>query len=327
MNHDRHSGSVGQFPSQEALDAALVADALITADADKIAAAEERLDDAQHAWDEAIRVGGDSDAAEKEYDEALQALVDLEDEQMGLDYVDDAEAKGHIVPFNQPGRYTDIDQFEAAMNNGKDKKTEPEKCTAEKPCDACNKTKDPKARPCVLMCGPQLPMVSEPVKVHYHPPTEVITGDGWSVSAGKVYDCEDKANGFDIVVNLTGTSIKEEHTIPIPELTKWSNGGSTFTEVMLDWPDYGVVSFPLQFWLDLVEHIQTKKLKLLVFCVGGHGRTGTAVASFLIAALGWDGEKATKWVRESYCERAIESKKQEDYILNLSAEMTSRKEQ
>lgn len=155
---------------------------------------------------------------------------------------------------------------------------------------------------------------------HFHPPTEVITGgpEGWSISAGKRDNCEDNGNDFDIVMNLTGRSIMQTHSIPIPELAKWESGGAKFREMLMDWPDYGVTDLPAQFWIDVVAYLRAKKAKLVVFCVGGHGRTGTAIACFLVTALKWDAEKSIKWVRKNYCKRAIEGAKQEKYIEELS---------
>ena len=77
------------------------------------------------------------------------------------------------------------------------------------------------------------------------------------------------------------------------------------------------MSLPLQFWLDLMAHVEKNKLKLVVFCVGGHGRTGTAVASMLVVGLNYTAKDAITWVRTNYCEKAIESKGQEEYIHGL----------
>lgn len=157
---------------------------------------------------------------------------------------------------------------------------------------------------------------------HDHPPTKVIDGSegGWGVWVGKRADCKDEGADFDLVMNLSGSSIKQKHLISVPELAKWATGGS-FEEMLMDWPDYGIVDLPLQFWLDLIGYIEKNKFKLLVFCVGGHGRTGTALACLLVAGLGWKGDKATKWVKKNYCSRAIESKSQENYILDISDAM------
>jgi hypothetical protein len=40
-----------------------------------------------------------------------------------------------------------------------------------------------------------------------HKPQEVLKGEGWSISAGRRFDCEDFLEDFDIVLNLTGNRI------------------------------------------------------------------------------------------------------------------------
>ena len=164
---------------------------------------------------------------------------------------------------------------------------------------------------------------------HTHKPVMMIHDetDTWGVWVGSRDGVIPEANDFDIVFNMSGRTITEKHLIPIPELEKWSRGGDTFTELLLDWPDNGVAYFPLQFWLDLMAHIENKKLKLVAFCIGGHGRTGTALACMLIAGLGWNGTKAIEWVRNNHCKRAIESKEQENYIHSISKQMKEHKKE
>lgn len=182
-------------------------------------------------------------------------------------------------------------------------------------CDPNSYKNEPTQQTMGFVSGATLPTWVPP---HKHQPTHVIKGKGWNVYCGKGADCEDLANDFNLVMNLTGRSIKETHVIPMPELAKWTHGGQKFTEMLIDWPDYGVTTLPLAFWQDLLAYMEAGKLDLLVFCVGGHGRTGTAVASILIVALGYSAEKAIDWVRTNYCKKAIESVTQEEYLEDLA---------
>ena len=158
-----------------------------------------------------------------------------------------------------------------------------------------------------------------------HAPTKVINGENWSISVGEKFHCENRAGEFDVVMNLTGTSIKNKtakHTIPIPELKKWEKmlpPGKDYVEMNMEWPDMGTIPAPIQFWKDLVGYLKTNKKTMLVFCMGGHGRTGTAVASLMVACDLFKPNEAIKWVRKNYCERAIETTKQENYILGLKS--------
>jgi protein-tyrosine phosphatase len=48
-------------------------------------------------------------------------------------------------------------------------------------------------------------------------------------------------------------------------------------------------------------------------CLGGHGRTGTALACLAILC-GLPPSEAVTWVRESYCASAVESGLQEAFV-------------
>jgi hypothetical protein len=147
-----------------------------------------------------------------------------------------------------------------------------------------------------------------------HPPRHVLKSesDGWEVWAGARYDCYEYLGHFDVLLNLSGELALAGHQIPLAGLERWSRRTSP-TEVVLDWPDMGVVDLPVAFWKELIGYLAANKTRLLVFCVGGHGRTGTALACLMVAS-GWSSQEAIEWIRTNYCASAIESKKQEAYI-------------
>jgi hypothetical protein len=147
-----------------------------------------------------------------------------------------------------------------------------------------------------------------------HSPRHIIAGDGWGVWAGKKDDVKAHLSQFDVVLNLAGYGpIKQNHVLPIPELQEYESWDS-FIELQLDWPDFGIVTLPRSFWEKLVRYLATNRLKCLVFCQGGHGRTGTAIACMQVCALGWTAEKAVTWIRTNYCASAIETTEQRLYI-------------
>ena len=156
-----------------------------------------------------------------------------------------------------------------------------------------------------------------------HPPQCVLKSEegGWNVWAGRVTDCERSFGKFDLLLNLTGDSVVRKHTIPVPELSHWEERAA-LPELLLDWPDMGVVALPWQFWRDLVAHLSRAKTQMLVFCVGGHGRTGTAIACIMVAC-GWTSEDAIAWVRAYYCSQAIETRQQENYIRTIERKDSS----
>lgn len=150
-----------------------------------------------------------------------------------------------------------------------------------------------------------------------HKPTLLIEGDDIKIYAGKRCDVIDELNDFNLAVNLTGDSVKMNHKFgEFTQLEKYSSQ-YRFKEIVLDWPDYGVIYFPLDFWLELAQVIKKVGGKVVFFCIGGHGRTGTAIAAMMITYLEWDAWAAIDWIRKNYCSEAVESKEQENYLVRL----------
>jgi protein-tyrosine phosphatase len=48
-------------------------------------------------------------------------------------------------------------------------------------------------------------------------------------------------------------------------------------------------------------------------CLGGHGRTGTALALLAVLA-GHPSDDAVDWVRTHYCPKAVETDEQQAYV-------------
>lgn len=84
----------------------------------------------------------------------------------------------------------------------------------------------------------------------------------------------------------------------------------------VDWPDFGVPSditgltAALQALLDRAQRGE----RVEVGCLGGHGRTGTALACLAVLA-GTPAADAVEWARANYCERAVETAEQEDFVM------------
>jgi rhodanese/phosphatase family protein len=86
----------------------------------------------------------------------------------------------------------------------------------------------------------------------------------------------------------------------------------------LEWPDFGVpddasrVALALTTLLDRARDQNRAELG----CLGGHGRTGTALACLAILC-GHDPVEAIPWVRANYCAEAIETLEQEAFVVNF----------
>lgn len=84
------------------------------------------------------------------------------------------------------------------------------------------------------------------------------------------------------------------------------------------WPDMGVIPYrtlsAAVVWS--LTHIGPTESKLEIGCVGGHGRTGTMLGAILIYH-GRNGTEAIDEVRKRYCDKAIETKGQEELLHSL----------
>jgi hypothetical protein len=79
------------------------------------------------------------------------------------------------------------------------------------------------------------------------------------------------------------------------------------------WPDYGLPENVGAFVAaldDLVARARRGEVVELG-CIGGHGRTGTALAC-LAALTGVEGDPV-EWVRSTYCDHAVETPEQEAF--------------
>ena len=89
---------------------------------------------------------------------------------------------------------------------------------------------------------------------------------------------------------------------------------SVVPSMYIDWKDMGVVSIRT---LSIAVVWCLRRIReghtLSIGCFGAHGRTGTLLASILVYE-GYTAKDAINKVRDDYCMRAIENKKQEDLI-------------
>jgi protein-tyrosine phosphatase len=89
----------------------------------------------------------------------------------------------------------------------------------------------------------------------------------------------------------------------------------------LDWPDFGIPGDPALVLVALRSALDRARAgeRVEVGCLGGHGRTGTALACLAVLA-GHPATDAVAWVRASYCPKAVETPAQEAFITGLSAD-------
>lgn len=133
----------------------------------------------------------------------------------------------------------------------------------------------------------------------------------------------EKSELWDLIIDLAGVA-----HIPKPQLfvgehpSKFGvlkqliveNDDFVYPEILrLHWTDMGIPPVGLEFWLRLWDLLPERTV---LCCVGGHGRTGTGIASLMISS-GMDYYTAVETVRTEHCEKAIECVGQELYLHRL----------
>lgn len=112
----------------------------------------------------------------------------------------------------------------------------------------------------------------------------------------------------------------------IPDLGVYLDGvwAPVSVAFLIGCPDFGT---PLPS-VDSVMHIANEALRIAreggrveIGCVGGHGRTGMFLAILTALTMSEpDGKKAVAFVRNTYCDNAVESPEQEWYVEGIACE-------
>ena len=161
-----------------------------------------------------------------------------------------------------------------------------------------------------------------------HDPTLVCQIDGvrfYGASRIRLNAKTLAAVNADLLINLTGLSLYDSHEQPIKSApAAWNELRNYFQpnrveEIVIDWPDMGVIDADRFFWTQIFRLIKDNgKRNVVVFCIGGHGRTGTFLGSMMTVMNGMHGGQAIRAIRDGYCKQAIESRKQEDYVRSMT---------
>ena len=155
------------------------------------------------------------------------------------------------------------------------------------------------------------------MKQCYHEPVEILRVNGvgyYGADKNGVLSFDGNA-----VLNLSG-----HRNIPqlnIPELD--AEVEEPYKEIMVAWPDFGVPSVKPTFWLALHKYIRSQGwVNVCAHCVGGHGRTGTALVSLSMVLDGKGLAEAVNMVRSVYCKDAVETPDQIEYLCGLYTELS-----
>ena len=132
------------------------------------------------------------------------------------------------------------------------------------------------------------------------------------------------------VIDLTGTKAPSQDKV----VAQNASGKTAFSGTLhvagkskagpwlaLPIKDFDVPSWNRELWDALavdVAKLLLDNVPVLVACVGGHGRTGLAVC-ILTGILRPDlvGTNPIKWLRENYCDEAVETRAQVSYVFEI----------
>ena len=91
-----------------------------------------------------------------------------------------------------------------------------------------------------------------------------------------------------------------------------------WTHDHIEWPDFGVPDSPAQLAGALRSLLDRARAgeRVEVGCLGGHGRTGTALAC-LAVLCGQPPDTAVDWIRANYCTHAVETPVQQTFVLDF----------
>jgi protein-tyrosine phosphatase len=157
-----------------------------------------------------------------------------------------------------------------------------------------------------------------------HEPTHVFGLDGIKYHACSKSKLPWYWNG--VTLNLLGNNnlldtVKYINTSPEwKALEKFSEQDPPLENcVVVDWPDGSTPPVEPGFWKAFHEMCVEKETDPLIYCIGGHGRTGTALASIMLmcAENTPHPEAVISIIKHTYCDEAIETFKQIKYLYGL----------
>ncbi len=152
---------------------------------------------------------------------------------------------------------------------------------------------------------------------------------GWIGNAELMIGKESAAKGWDLkadgkiglVIGLLGEPYPQGDLVCMnDDARKLGMGplmvsGLTVPNIWIRWPDYGIVPFDRAWWESLLAMISQIDGAVLLYCMGGHGRSGSAAAILCaLAGLVPEGDDPVAWVRQKYCQKVVESDEQCRYI-------------
>jgi protein-tyrosine phosphatase len=174
--------------------------------------------------------------------------------------------------------------------------------------------------------------MTKEIKVSCHSgPVMLLAHRGLELYGASKTEAEHNYYEFDLVISLD--SIQPYYKGNIIAAKVESEPLKRFVEkhqkapehLRLYWPDMSIPEMDRAFWVELAYILRKKgrdrerhqgSYKVMVHCIGGHGRTGTllCILANLCTDEGWHDENLLTKVRKLHCHKATETNSQIKYI-------------
>ena len=153
-----------------------------------------------------------------------------------------------------------------------------------------------------------------------HVPTHVVTVDGVKIYGASKHSITAKNLPLNVIM-LALCDFRVTKAIDAPEEFSSLLAAELPCPpvIRLDWNDGGTPPVQDTFWPLLHAALKQQKKDLLVFCLGGHGRTGTAISSYIIANGPEIATRSVGIVRKVYCNQCVETQSQVEYLYLLAS--------
>ena len=148
--------------------------------------------------------------------------------------------------------------------------------------------------------------------------TPVMTFGKCNVYGGAYWDIK-VLSRFDLAVDCRDSYRNDDNgTFPkqYEHLAQYLKTDAQCPTIYLPWRDHAAAPCKLEFWQKMYESLPDGNV--VFYCVGGHGRTGTALAALWIIHSACTSREAIQYVRERHCKDAIETISQRNYLRSLA---------
>jgi len=150
-----------------------------------------------------------------------------------------------------------------------------------------------------------------------------------AIYAGSVYDAKTRGDAHErktAIIQLCASTSSAHACVEMSDgaerdfaATHKASKSTAIHRISVDWSDSAAPPVSTEWWMALVKDISRFDGDVIFCCVGGHGRTGTALVAVAHFANVVKGD-VVMWIRENYCKSAVESLIQLDWLKSVGVQ-------